>query len=241
LWGEPVRRITGPLPEQAEHPRELGNGLVSGLLHGLKGLPCTLGRTVEERLGDTGLHDHHAHAVRHDVVQLAGDPPSFGGERSGHFGLAVCLESVGTVGRLPRALLSLLQDLTGDHQPGRGDDRERDVACRARRRRLQHHHRDRRTDDHRTDQGEPTATPPRDRVRRDQQRHEVPPQREGQRPEQLRYGDSSGDDAQGREGPAPPPRERQGRDRDDHAGCELGAVVGGVVDVLAQVELPGHG
>ena len=65
------------------------------------------------------------------------------------------------------------------------------------------------------EQGQPRAAPARGRVGRHQQRHEVSPQGEGQRPEQLRDGDGACHHAQRRERPAASPGEREGRDRDD--------------------------
>ena len=90
----------------------------------------------------------------------------------------------------------------------------------ARRRHPHHHDRDRAHDDDRADQGGPSAAPPGDRVRRDQERDEVPPQREGQGAEELGQRDRTGDHAEGREGPASPPRERERRDRDDDAAAK---------------------
>ena len=60
--------------EHAEQPPHLDQGLAAGRLdrdHGLAGL---LGLAVEHVGADPRLHRDDAHAVRHHVVQLAGDP-----------------------------------------------------------------------------------------------------------------------------------------------------------------------
>ena len=79
--GRRGRRLLGP--QQAEHPVQVVQGPPAGRLDGQQRVTRALRVAVEHRSGRTGLQHHQAHAVSHNVVQLAGDACPLGHQRSG--------------------------------------------------------------------------------------------------------------------------------------------------------------
>ena len=67
--------------QQAEQPAHLGQRLPAGAGDGLQRLLGLVGRGVQDVRGAVRLDDHHRHVVGDHVVQLAGDPGPFGGDR----------------------------------------------------------------------------------------------------------------------------------------------------------------
>ena len=64
--------------EQAEQVPQLGHRRPAAGLHGEQRLLGFGGRTGQHSARRAGLHDHHAHVVRHHVVQFAGDAGPLG-------------------------------------------------------------------------------------------------------------------------------------------------------------------
>ena len=78
---------------------------------------------ADQPLPGLGLDDHHADAVRDDVVQFAGDPPAFGGDRRARLLFPLLLGPRGAVlqaGDLAAPLPQVASD-----QPGHREDRQR--------------------------------------------------------------------------------------------------------------------
>jgi len=67
--------------QHAEQPAHLRERLPSGAGDRGQRLPRLLRRRLERERGPIGLYHHHAHVVRDDVVQFAGDPGALGGDR----------------------------------------------------------------------------------------------------------------------------------------------------------------
>ncbi len=76
-----VRRVR--VPEQPQHPAHLLEPPARGLLDRGQAVPGALGVAVEHVAGAARLHHDGRQAVRHDVVQLAGDPGALGRDRLG--------------------------------------------------------------------------------------------------------------------------------------------------------------
>ena len=99
------------LAERAEHPAQPRQGLPAGDLDGAQRVAGLGGLGVDDPAGRTGLDGDDADAVGDHVVQLAGDPQPFGGDRLGRgLGAAAAL---GVLAGLPHRVAD---------QPG--DDRQ---------------------------------------------------------------------------------------------------------------------
>ena len=74
-------RAVVPAGEQAEQPAHLGQPLAARVLDGRQRGTGGVGVGVDGPLAGLGLDDDDAHAVRDEVVQLAGDAGAFVGDR----------------------------------------------------------------------------------------------------------------------------------------------------------------
>ena len=109
------------LAEDPEHPPHVGERLPARPVDGLEG-GAGLRRTLVERgQPGAGLDDDHAHMVRHDVVQLAGDPVALVLDRATVSFVAVGLEDPGAL--LDRGLVPAARPHPVAERP---DDRDRD-------------------------------------------------------------------------------------------------------------------
>ncbi len=150
------------LAEHAEQPLHVGERLPGDVLDGAERLPRLRGLMIEDVFAETGLHRDHGHAVRHDIVQLPGDPQPFPGHGGGGHLLAY-----------PRGIGAALLRADADHP---GDDQEQRDAGRGARPPSGHAEDEPLDDEQRQGGGE--------RHRRDRPgargRHHVQGEREGQ-------------------------------------------------------------
>ena len=117
LWfdsGGPAR-----VAEQPDESAHLGDRFLPG---GADGAQRDAGphRVVNQLLGGAGLHDHHGHRVRDDVMEFPGDPGAFVGHGGGRAGGAGTFHGVGAV--LGGCRAGAEQVLHPPHRVGRGQD-----------------------------------------------------------------------------------------------------------------------
>jgi hypothetical protein len=63
--------------KEPEEAVELGDCSATGVFDRAQRLSCTFWITIHDPSRSSCLYTHHAHMVRHDIVQLAGDPHPF--------------------------------------------------------------------------------------------------------------------------------------------------------------------
>lgn len=96
------RELVVVAPQDAEQPAHLVERLAAFVFHGQQRVPDRFLPVVEHLAGRPSLEHHHAHVVRHHVVELARDPPPLRGNRLTRLRLSLVLEQ-------RRPLLELLR------------------------------------------------------------------------------------------------------------------------------------
>src|SRR5204863_3651013 len=78
--------------QDSEQPAQLDQRLTTARLDRAESAARLL-RVVKQARPGLRLHDHHAHAVRDHVVELAGDPPALLGDRRPRLLLPLALQA----------------------------------------------------------------------------------------------------------------------------------------------------
>ena len=120
--------LGGVAAQHAEEPPELRERLAPGVLHGAQRRHGALGIAPEDLLRGARLHDHDAHRVRDDVVELARDPAALGGGGALDLLGALGLEPCGAVGERARGVGAPADDAAGGPAEDRPHEAEDDVV-----------------------------------------------------------------------------------------------------------------
>ena len=121
-----LRRESGRLfgsPKDSDQPSHLGQSLAARLFDDLERLALALLLRLEQPADARRLDGHHAHAVAHDIVELAGDPRTL----LGNCGLGL-LAPLALESRSPLLRLLGLPELVAEAEADRPRDAEDDRA-----------------------------------------------------------------------------------------------------------------